>query len=100
MKILHKAMRYFGMAQSKNGPESQNFGGEPSSSDDRVQGAKVAAIAAALHQHDLENNDVRSKVAAISAALHHHQTQNSQNYGMLGIATLVAAIHHSNKIKK
>lgn len=78
MKFLHKVMRCFGMAQSKNVPESQNFVGE-ALSDDRAQGAKVAAI---------------------TAALHHHEIENSHNGGMLGIAALVAAIHHRNKIKK
>lgn len=78
MKILHKVMRYFGIAQPENAPEPQNFAGE-ALSDDRLQGAKVAAIAAALH---------------------HHEMENSHNGGMLGIAALVAAIHHRNKIKK
>lgn len=77
MKFLHNVMRYFGMAQSKNTSESLNFAGDASY--DRIQGTKVAAIAAALH---------------------HHETQNSQNGGLLGIAALVAAIHHRNKIKK
>jgi Na+-transporting methylmalonyl-CoA/oxaloacetate decarboxylase gamma subunit len=78
MKFLKQVMRYFGMAQSENAPESRNFAGE-TLSDDRLQGAKEAAIAAALH---------------------HHEMQNSHNGGMLGIAALVAAIHHRNKIKK
>jgi len=78
MKFLKKVMRYFSMVQSKNAPESQNFVGE-ALSDDRAQ---------------------RAKVAAIAAALHHHEMENSHNGGMLGIAALVAAIHHRNKIKK
>ncbi|MDO9057322.1 MAG: hypothetical protein Q8M43_13375 [Sulfuricurvum sp.] len=98
MALLNKVMKYLTMFQSKNAPESQNFASD--ASHDRTQGAKVAAIAAALHHHDLENSDVRAKVAAIAAALHHHETQNSQNGGMLGIAALVAAIHHRNNIKK
>lgn len=98
MALLNKVMKYLTMFQSKNAPESQNFASD--ASHDRAHGAKVAAIAAALHHHDLENNDVRAKVAAIAAALHHHETQNSQNGGMLGIAALVAAIHHRNKLKK
>ncbi|MBV5321261.1 MAG: hypothetical protein JZU62_06215 [Sulfuricurvum sp.] len=98
MALLNKVMKYLTMFQSKNAPESQNFAGD--ASHDRAQGAKVAAIAAALHHHDLENNDVRAKVAAIAVALHHHEIENSQNGGMLGIAALVAAIHHRNKLKK
>lgn len=98
MELLNKVMKYFTMFQSKNAPESQNFAGVGSF--DRVQGAKVAAIAVALHHHDLENSDVRVKVAAITAALHHHEMKNSQNGGLLGIAALVAAIHHRNNIKK
>lgn len=102
MELLNKVMKYFTMFQSKNIPESQNFAGEVTvaSSLDRAQGAKAAAIAAALHHHDCENNDARAKVAAIAAALHHHKMENSQNGGMLGIAALVAAIHHRNKLKK
>lgn len=84
------------MFQSKNISESQNLAVETPLYD----GAKVAAIAAALHHHNLENNDPRAKVAAIAAALHHHETRNSQNAGLLGIAALVAAIHHRNKIQK
>ncbi len=98
MALLNQVMKYLTMFQSKNAPESQNFASDASY--DRAQGAKVAAIAAALHHHDLENNDVRAKVAAIAVALHHHETQNSQNGGMLGIAALVAAIHHRNNTKK
>jgi Na+-transporting methylmalonyl-CoA/oxaloacetate decarboxylase gamma subunit len=81
MKFLNKVMTYFGMVQSKNFQESQNFAGEVSValSLDRTQGAKVAAIAAALH---------------------HHEMENSQNGGSLGIAALVAVIHHHNNLKK
>ena len=103
MALLNKVMKYLTMFQSKNAPESQNFAGEAAeeSAPDRVQRAKVAAIAAALHHHDLETNDVRAKVAAIAAALHHHDLENNvQNQGMVGIATLVAAIHHHNNQKK
>lgn len=102
MALLNKVMKYLTMFQSKNAPVSQNFAGEVviASSNDRTQGAKVAAIAAALHHHDMENSDSRAKVAAIAAALHHHELENSQNGGLLGIAALVAAIHHRNNIKK
>ena len=98
MALLNKVMKYLTMFQSNNAPESQNFAGEASY--DRVQGAKVAAIAAALHHHEQESNDGRAKVAAIAAALHHHEMENSQNGGLLGIAALVAAIHHRNNLKK
>ncbi|ADR34270.1 hypothetical protein Sulku_1609 [Sulfuricurvum kujiense DSM 16994] len=102
MELLNKVMKYLTMFQSKNAPESQNFAGEiaVASSSDRVQGAKVAAIAAALHHHEQESNDVRAKVAAIAAALHHHELENSQNGGLLGIAALAAVIHHHNNLKK
>lgn len=102
MELLNKVMKYFTMFQSKNAPESQNFAGEVAvaSSSDRAQGAKVAAIAAALHHHEQESNDVRAKVAAIAAALHHHELENSQNGGLLGIAALAAVIHHHNNLKK
>lgn len=98
MALLNKVMKYLTMFQSKNTPKSQNFVGDASY--DNAQGAKVAAIAAALHHHDLENSDSRAKVAAIAAALHHHELENSQNGGLLGIAALVAAIHHRNHNKK
>ncbi|MCI4406246.1 MAG: hypothetical protein JHC35_03025 [Sulfuricurvum sp.] len=102
MALLKKVMNYLTMFQSKNAPESQNFASEAAiaSSDDRAEGAKVAAIAAALHHHDLENNDTRAKVAAIAAALHHHELENSQNGGLLGIAAVIAAIHHRHNTKK
>jgi len=99
MKILNKVMTYFGMVQSKNATDTQNFAGDESSRE-RVQGAIVAASVAALHHHDLENNDVRSKVAAIAAALHHHEIENPYNGGIHGIAALVAAIHHRNNRNK
>lgn len=102
MELLNKVMKYLTLFQSKNAPESQNFAGEVvvAVSDDRTQGAKVAAIAAALHHHDLENSDARAKVAAIAAALHHHEIENSQNGGLFGIAALAAVIHHHNNLKK
>jgi hypothetical protein len=102
MELLNKVMKYFTKFQSKNVPESQNFAGNVTviPSNDRTQSAKVAAIAAALYHHDLENSDERAKVAAIAAALHHHEMENSQNNGLLGIAVVVAAIHHRNNIKK
>jgi hypothetical protein len=102
MELLNKVMKYLTKFQSKNTPEAQNFAGNVTvlPSHDRAQGAKIAAIATALHQHNLDNNDARAKVAAIAAALHHHEIENSQNGGMLGIAALVAAIHHRNKLKK
>jgi len=102
MELLTKVMKYITLFQSKNVPESQNEAGEVAviASDDRTQNAKVAAIAVALHHHDLENSDARAKVAAIAAALHHHEMENSQNSGLVGIAALVAAIHHRNNIKK
>lgn len=102
MELLNKVMKYFSMFQSKNAPESRNFADEVAvaSSFDHAQGAKVAAIAAALHHHDLENSDIRAKVAAIAAALHHHEMENTHNGGMFGIAAVVAAIHHHNNLKK
>lgn len=102
MALLKTVMNYLTKFQSKNAPESQNFAGETvcAAIPERVDGAKVAAIAAALHHHDLENNDVRAKVAAIAAALHHHELENSQNGGIVGIAALIAAIHHHNTKKK
>lgn len=102
MELLNKVMKYLTIFQPKNAPESQNFAGEVAvvPSNDRTQSAKVAAIAAALHHHDLENSDARAKVAAIAAALHHHEMENSQNNGLLGIAAVVAAIHHRNNMKK
>jgi len=102
MELLNKVMKYLTLFQPKNAPESQNFAGEVvvAASSDRMQGAKVAAIAAALHHHDLENSDVKAKVAAIAAALHHHEIENTQNGGLLGIAALAAVIHHHNNLKK
>lgn len=102
MELLKKVMKYLTVFQSKNAPESPNFAGEAVSDpfNDRVKSAKVAAIAAALHHHELENSDVRAKVAAITAALHHHEMGNAQNGGLLGIAALAAVIHHHNNQKK
>lgn len=94
------------MFQSKNVPESQRFatevavGASDASLSERQEGAKIAAIAAALHHHAQANSDVRAKVAAIAAAIHHHELENSQNGGLLGVAAVVAAIHHHNNLKK
>ncbi len=106
MELLNKVMKYFSIFQSNNAPKSQNFASEgailasETSSLDPTDRAKVAAIAAALHHHDQENNDVRAKVAAIVAAIHHNELENSQNGGLLGIAAVVAAIHHRNNLMK
>lgn len=106
MELLTKVMKYFSMFQPKNVPESQKFatgvasGTCDASSSERQEGAKIAAIAAALHHHAHVNNDVRAKVAAIAAAIHHHELENSQDGGLLGVAAVVAAIHHHNNLKK
>ncbi|MDD2368734.1 MAG: hypothetical protein PHQ90_05475 [Sulfuricurvum sp.] len=106
MGLLNKVMKYFSVFQSNNTPESRNFASEgavmasETSSLDRIEGAKIAAIAAALHHHDQENNDVRAKVAAIAAAIHHHEIESSQNGGLLGVAAVIAAIHHHNNLMK
>jgi len=76
MELLNKVMKYFTLFQSKNSPESQNLKGEVG---------------------DVSSN---AKVAAIAAALHHHEIEKSQNNGLLGIAAVVAAIHHRSNIKK
>jgi len=95
--LLNKVMKYFTKSQPKNLSELQVCVSESSLNH---AGAKVAAIAAALHHHALENNDVRARVAAIAVALHHHELENSQqNNGLAGLASLVAAIHHHNKKK-
>jgi Na+-transporting methylmalonyl-CoA/oxaloacetate decarboxylase gamma subunit len=98
VELLTKVMKYFSMFQSKNVPQSQEFATEVSDARSREpqEGAKVAAIAAALHHHAQENDDVRARVAAIAAAIHHHELENSQNSGLLGVAAVVAAIHHHN----
>lgn len=96
MELLNKVMKYFTKSQPKNLSELQLCVSESSG-----EGAKVAAIAAALHHHALENDDVRARVAAIAVALHHHELENSQqNNGLAGLASLVAAIHHHNKSSK
>jgi len=102
VELLTKVMKYFSMFQSKNLPESHEGAVRASDtqSSQRHEGAKVAAIAAALHHHAQENDDVRAKVAAIAAALHHHEIESNQNGGMLGIAAVIAAIHHHNNLKK
>lgn len=90
-------MGFFSKTESKSLPELHVGTVEE---DSGTSGAKVAAIAAALHHHSLENSDVRARVAAIAAALHHHEQENSsQNRGLAGLASLVAAIHHHNKNK-
>ena len=100
MELLNKVMKYFSMFQSKNVPESNGAAGTDALLNERQEGAKVAAIAAALHHHAQENGDVRAKVAAIAAALHHHELESKQNGGLLGIAALIATIHHHNNLKK
>lgn len=97
MGLLNRVMGYFSKPQSKSLPELQVCVRESSPN----EGARVAAIAAALHHHSLENDDVRAKVAAIAAALHHHELENSgQNNDLAGLAALVAAIHHHKNTKK
>lgn len=96
MELLTKVMKYFSMFQSKNVPESNGIAVDGSLNEHH----KVAAIAAALHHHAQENNDVRAKVAAIAAAIHHHELENTQSGGFLGVAAVVAAIHHHNNLKK
>ncbi|MFH0709320.1 MAG: hypothetical protein V2A75_03845 [Pseudomonadota bacterium] len=94
MELLDKVMKYFTKSKPKNLSELQVC--IPNN-----EGARVAAIAAALHHHSLENDDVRARVAAIAVALHHHELENSgQNNGLAGLASLVAAIHHHNKSSK
>ncbi|MCX6061271.1 MAG: hypothetical protein NT103_03350 [Campylobacterales bacterium] len=97
MELLDRVMKFFTKSQPKNLSELQVCVSESSPNH---EGAKVAAIAAVLHHHSLENNDVRARVAAIAVALHHHELENSQqNNGLAGLASLVAAIHHHNKKK-
>jgi hypothetical protein len=91
-------MKYFTKPQPKNLSELQVCTGDVCDSPRNHEGAKVAAIAVALHHHSLENDDVRARVAAIAVALHHHERENSvQNNGLAGLASLVAAIHHHNR---
>lgn len=100
MGLLNKVMKYFTKLQPKNLSELQVCTGDLCDSPRNYEGAKVAAIAAALHHHSLGNDDIRAKVAAIAVALHHHELENSgQNNRLAGLASLVAAIHHHNKKK-
>lgn len=107
MELLTKVMKYLNVFQAKNLSELQVCAGNNSHTrcdslpDERSEGAKVAAIAAALHHHAHVGDDVRAKVAAIAVALHHHEMETAaQNNGSLGLAALVAAIHHHKNIKK
>jgi hypothetical protein len=106
VELLTKIKKYFSLFQSKNLPESRKFatevaaGASDVSFNERQQGAKIAAIAAALHHHTQEKNDVKAKVAAIAAAIHHHELEKTQNGGLIGVAAVVAAIHHHNNLKK
>ncbi|MDD4855112.1 MAG: hypothetical protein PHQ22_08815 [Sulfuricurvum sp.] len=98
MELLNKVIKYFTKSQPKNLSELKVCVSESFSNH---EGAKVAAITAALHHHSLESNDVKAKVAAIAVALHHHELENSgKNNGLAGLASLVAAIHHHNKSSK
>jgi len=98
VELLDRVMKFFTKSQPKNLLELQVCANE---SFPTHEGARVAAIAAALHHHSLENDDVRARVAAIAVALHHHELENSgQNNGLAGLASLVAAIHHHNKSSK
>ncbi|MDP1784704.1 MAG: hypothetical protein Q8K81_04665 [Sulfuricurvum sp.] len=105
MELLTKVMKYLNVFQAKNLSKLQVCAGDNSLTggdslpDEHSEGAKVAAIATALHHH--ANDDVRAKVAAIAVALHHHEMETAvQNNGSLGLAALVAAIHHHKNIKK
>ncbi|MFA6188144.1 MAG: hypothetical protein WC680_02580 [Sulfuricurvum sp.] len=107
MELLTKVMKYLNVFQAKNLSELQVCAGNNSLTGcdsalcDRTEGAKVAAIATALHHHETVENDVRARVAAIAAALHHHELETaSQNNGAWGLAALVAAIHHHKNTKK
>lgn len=107
MELLTKVMKYLNVFQDKNLSELQAYAGKNLNTecdlapDDRSNGAKVAAIAAALHHHENVENDVRARVAAIAVALHHHELQAaSHNNGSWGLAALVAAIHHHKNTKK
>jgi hypothetical protein len=107
VELLTKVMKYFNVFQDKNLSELQVCAGTnlntecDSLPDDRSNGAKVAAIAAALHHHETVENDVRARVAAIAVALHHHELQTApRNNGSWGLAALVAAIHHHKNTKK
>ena len=104
VELLTKVMKYLNVFQAKNLSELQVCSGHAecdSTLCDRTEGAKVAAIAAALHHHETVDNDVRARVAAIAAALHHHEIETAaQSNGALGLAVLVAAIHHHNNTKK
>lgn len=97
MGLLNKVMKIF----AKNPPQDLVELQVPTLQEDSsTSGAKVAAIAAALHHHSLESGDVRAKVAAIAVALHHHEQEHlPQNNALAGLASLVAAIHHHNKKK-
>lgn len=91
--LLNKVMDYFSKSQSKRLPELQVGVNEPSSD----EGARVVA----MHHPSLEKDDVRARVAAIAVALHHHELENSgKNNDLAGLASLVAAIHHHNKKKQ
>jgi Na+-transporting methylmalonyl-CoA/oxaloacetate decarboxylase gamma subunit len=46
------------------------------------------------------SDDKAKVVAAIAAAIHHHELENAQNGSLLGVAAVVAAIHHHNNLKK
>lgn len=107
VELLTKVMKYFNVFQDKNLSELQVYTGTNQNTesdlllDDRSRGAKVAAIAAALHHHETVENDVRARVAAIAVALHHHELQTAaRNNGSWGLAALVAAIHHHKNTKK
>ena len=107
VELLSKVMKYLNLFQDKNLSELQVYAGKnlntkcDSLPDDRSRGAKVAAIAAALHHHETVENDVRARVAAIAVALHHHELQSApRNNGSWGLAALVAAIHHHKNTKK
>lgn len=107
VELLTKVMKYLNVFQAKNLSELQVCGGDnpdagcDSTLCDRAEGAKVAAIAAALHHHATASDDVRARVAAIAVALHHHELETAaQNNGAAGLAALVAAIHHHKNTKK
>lgn len=85
MALLDRVMNYFGSKKGRSITTSQ-IPTDDNSVKDLNKGAKVAAIAAALHHYELEQSTAVVPTPA--------------NSGFLGLATLVAAVHHHNRTKK
>lgn len=83
MELLFKVIRSFFRSGKVSRQQDENLipqsaSGSVAVNTSREDGAKVAAIIAAMHFHAARSrskSDQRAKVAAIAAAIHHHELE-------------------------